>query len=106
MQPTRFRPSSPCLTLGTELPFWNGGSCHEAYGCSSASCVGVRTRLVALDQPLEVEMIPGGAAASVAPGVARLGMQAGWISKLPDNPLSRLIIGEIRGDVPAAASDE
>ena len=49
-----------------------------------------------LDQTLEVEMIPGGAESNVAVGAARLGLRAGWMSKLPDHPLSRLIVGEIR----------
>jgi 2-dehydro-3-deoxygluconokinase len=49
-----------------------------------------------LDQAAEVEMIPGGAESNVAVGVARLGRRAGWISKLPDHPLARLIVSEIR----------
>lgn len=49
-----------------------------------------------LDQAQELEAIPGGAESNVAVGLARLGMQAGWISKLPDHPLARLIVGEVR----------
>ena len=49
-----------------------------------------------LDQTLELEAIPGGAEANVAVALARLGMRTGWVSKLPDHPLSRLIEGEIR----------
>lgn len=49
-----------------------------------------------LDQTLELEAIPGGAEANVAVALARLGMRTGWVSKLPDHPLARLIIGEIR----------
>jgi 2-dehydro-3-deoxygluconokinase len=49
-----------------------------------------------LDQTLELEAIPGGAESNVAVALARLGMRTGWISKLPDHPMSRLIIGEIR----------
>jgi 2-dehydro-3-deoxygluconokinase len=49
-----------------------------------------------LDQALELEAIPGGAESNVAVALARLGKRAGWISKLPDHPLSRLIVGEIR----------
>jgi 2-dehydro-3-deoxygluconokinase len=49
-----------------------------------------------LDQTLELEAIPGGAESNVAVALARLGVHAGWISKLPDHPLSRLIVGEIR----------
>jgi 2-dehydro-3-deoxygluconokinase len=49
-----------------------------------------------LDQTSELEAIPGGAESNVAVGVARLGLQAGWISKLPDHPLAHRIIGELR----------
>jgi 2-dehydro-3-deoxygluconokinase len=49
-----------------------------------------------LDQTLELEAIPGGAESNVAVALARLGMRTGWVSKLPDHPLSRLIVGEIR----------
>lgn len=49
-----------------------------------------------LDQARELEVFPGGAEANVAVALARLRMPAGWISKLPDHPLSRLIIGELR----------
>ncbi len=49
-----------------------------------------------LDQAHEMEVNAAGAESNVAVAAARLGMRAGWISKLPDHPLSRLIIGEIR----------
>lgn len=49
-----------------------------------------------LDQAAELEVMPGGAEANVAVGLARLGLRAGWISKLPDHPLARLIVGELR----------
>lgn len=49
-----------------------------------------------LDQATELEVMPGGAEANVAVGLARLGLAAGWISKLPDHPVARLIVGELR----------
>lgn len=49
-----------------------------------------------LEQATELAVMPGGAEANVAVGLARLGMEAGWISKLPDHPLARLIVGELR----------
>lgn len=49
-----------------------------------------------LDQALELEVMPGGAESNVAVALARLGMRAGWISKFPDHPLARLVVGEIR----------
>lgn len=49
-----------------------------------------------LDQASALEVMPGGAESNVAVALARLGMRVGWISKLPEHPLSRLIIGEIR----------
>ncbi|MBI4562223.1 MAG: sugar kinase [Candidatus Rokubacteria bacterium] len=49
-----------------------------------------------LEQAWELEVGPGGAESNVAVALARLGLRAGWISKLPEHPLSRLIVGEIR----------
>lgn len=49
-----------------------------------------------LDQAHEMEVNAAGAESNVAVALARLGMRTGWISKLPDHPLSRLIVGEIR----------
>ncbi len=49
-----------------------------------------------LEQAHEMEVNAAGAESNVAVGLARLGMRAGWISKLPDHPLSRLIVGELR----------
>ena len=43
-----------------------------------------------LDQAHELEVNAAGAESNVAVAAARLGMRAGWISKLPDHPLSRL----------------
>lgn len=39
---------------------------------------------------------PGGAESNVAVALARLGLQVGWISRLPDNALGRRIGGQIR----------
>ena len=38
----------------------------------------------------------GGAESNVAVGAARLGADAVWLSKLPDSPLGRRIVGELR----------
>lgn len=39
---------------------------------------------------------PGGAESNVAVALARLGLQVGWISRLPDNAIGRRIVGQIR----------
>jgi len=44
-----------------------------------------------LEQATELELYVGGAELNVAVGLARLGMKSGWISKLVDNPLGRII---------------
>lgn len=49
-----------------------------------------------LDQAREVEVRATGAEANAAVALARLGRQVGWITKLPEHPLSRLIVGEVR----------
>jgi len=46
---------------------------------------------VRLEQATELELYVGGAELNVAVGLARLGMKSGWISKLVDNPLGRII---------------
>ena len=38
----------------------------------------------------------GGAESNVAVGAARLGVDAAWLSKLPDSPLGRRVTGELR----------
>ncbi len=43
-----------------------------------------------LEQTTTLEATVGGAELNVAAGVARLGLQTGWVSRLPDNPLGRL----------------
>jgi len=48
-----------------------------------------------LEQAAQVEVWPTGAEANAAVALARLGKQVGWISKLPDHPLSRLIVAAV-----------
>ncbi|MFN2198179.1 MAG: sugar kinase [Anaerolineales bacterium] len=44
-----------------------------------------------LEQCTSLEVAVGGAELSVAAGVARLGLEAAWISRLPSNPWGRMI---------------
>jgi 2-dehydro-3-deoxygluconokinase len=48
-----------------------------------------------LEQATQLEVWPTGAEANAAVALARLGKRVGWISKLPDHPLSRLIVGAV-----------
>jgi 2-dehydro-3-deoxygluconokinase len=48
-----------------------------------------------LEQAARVEVWPTGAEANAAVALARLGKRVGWISKLPDHPLSRLIVAAV-----------
>jgi len=48
-----------------------------------------------LEQATQMEVWPTGAEANAAVALARLGRHAGWISKLPDHPLSRLIVAAV-----------
>ena len=48
-----------------------------------------------LEQSTRMEVWPTGAEANAAVALARLGKRAGWISKLPQNPLARLIVGAV-----------
>jgi 2-dehydro-3-deoxygluconokinase len=48
-----------------------------------------------LEQATQVEVWPTGAEANAAVALARLGKRVGWISKLPANPLSRLIVAAV-----------
>jgi 2-dehydro-3-deoxygluconokinase len=48
-----------------------------------------------LEQSVVMEVSPTGAEANAMVALARLGGRAGWISKLPDHPLSRLIVGSL-----------
>lgn len=51
-------------------------------------------------QPLEsaptVDVHVGGAEANVAASLARLGRRVSWVSAVPDNPLGRRVLGELR----------
>jgi 2-dehydro-3-deoxygluconokinase len=51
--------------------------------------------LLRLEQSTVMEVSPTGAEANAMVALARLGGRAGWISKLPDHPLSRLIVGSL-----------
>ena len=49
-----------------------------------------------LEQTKLLEVAVGGAELSVAAGVARLGKKSAWVSRLPDNPLGRMIANKGR----------
>ncbi|SNR34797.1 bifunctional 2-dehydro-3-deoxygluconokinase/2-dehydro-3-deoxygalactonokinase [Halorubrum vacuolatum] len=49
-----------------------------------------------LETTRELEARAGGAESNVAVGAARLGVDAAWFSKLPDSPLGRRIVSELR----------
>lgn len=49
-----------------------------------------------LETAREFDVQAGGAESNVAVGAARLGADATWLSKLPDSPLGRRIVGELR----------
>ena len=49
-----------------------------------------------LEQATTLNMTVGGSELTVAAGVARLGLSAGWISRLPDNPLGRMARNKAR----------
>jgi len=51
--------------------------------------------LLRLEQAAQLEVWPTGAEANAAVALARLGKRVGWLSKLPDHPLSRLIVGAV-----------
>jgi 2-dehydro-3-deoxygluconokinase len=51
--------------------------------------------MLRLEQASQVEVWPTGAEANAAVALARLGRRVGWFSKLPDNPLARLIVGAV-----------
>ncbi|MFB0545438.1 MAG: PfkB family carbohydrate kinase [Anaerolineae bacterium] len=44
-----------------------------------------------LEQTTSLEVTAGGAELSVAAGVSRLGLTSAWVSRLPDNPLGRMV---------------
>ena len=49
-----------------------------------------------LEQARTFDVTAGGSESSTAVGIARLGLKAAWVSKLPDNPLGRFIVNKIR----------
>jgi len=49
-----------------------------------------------LEQATSLDLRVGGAELSVAVGGARLGLRTAWVSKLPDNPLGRLVANKAR----------
>jgi 2-dehydro-3-deoxygluconokinase len=49
-----------------------------------------------LEQVTNLEVAVGGAELSVAAGVARLGLKSSWVSRLPDNPLGRMMANKGR----------
>jgi 2-dehydro-3-deoxygluconokinase len=49
-----------------------------------------------LEQVTSLEVTVGGAELNVASGVSRLGLTARWVSRLPDNPLGRMIRNRAR----------
>mgnify|MGYP000330227009 CR=1 FL=1 len=49
-----------------------------------------------LEQAGRVDLHIGGAELNVAVGVSRLGLRTAWVSKLPDNPLGRMIRNKAR----------
>ncbi len=49
-----------------------------------------------LEQVISLDVAVGGAELSVAAGVARLGLKAAWFSRLPSNPLGRMMANKGR----------
>lgn len=49
-----------------------------------------------LEQTTMLEVAVGGAELSVAAGVSRLGLKSAWVSRLPENPLGRMIANKGR----------
>ncbi|MWV65340.1 sugar kinase [Halorubrum sp. JWXQ-INN 858] len=49
-----------------------------------------------LETTRDLDVQAGGAESNVAVGAARLGVDAAWLSKLPDSPLGRRVVGELR----------
>lgn len=49
-----------------------------------------------LEQATHLEVAVGGAELSVAAGAARLGLKSAWISRLPSNPLGRMVANKGR----------
>jgi 2-dehydro-3-deoxygluconokinase len=51
---------------------------------------------VSLEAAQRLDVYAAGCESNVAVGLARLGVVAGWLSALPDNPLGRLVAGQLR----------
>jgi 2-dehydro-3-deoxygluconokinase len=49
-----------------------------------------------LEQTSTLEVTVGGSELNVATGVCRLGLSAAWVSRLPDNPLGRMVRNKAR----------
>src|SRR5437763_15743253 len=49
-----------------------------------------------LEQARSFDVEVGGAELNTAVGLVRLGRSAAWVSRLPDNPLGRLLAGKVR----------
>ena len=49
-----------------------------------------------LEQSTSLNLSVGGAELTVAAGIARLGLEASWISRLPSNPLGRMVVDRAR----------
>ncbi|MDH5507179.1 MAG: sugar kinase [Anaerolineae bacterium] len=49
-----------------------------------------------IEQSNQLEIAVGGAELSVAAGAARMGLNAAWVSRLPENPLGRMIANKGR----------
>jgi len=49
-----------------------------------------------LEQATQLNLAVGGSELNVAAGVARLGLSAAWVSRLPDNPLGRMVRNKAR----------
>src|SRR3954470_7761188 len=49
-----------------------------------------------LEQTRSLDVQVGGAELNTAVGLARLGHSAAWVSRLPDNPLGRLVANRVR----------
>ena len=49
-----------------------------------------------LEQTTTLDLHIGGAELNVAVGASRLGLKSAWVSKLPENPLGRMIANKAR----------
>ena len=49
-----------------------------------------------LEQTTTLDLNIGGTELNVAVGLSRLGLKSAWVSRLPDNPLGRMIANKAR----------